>query len=428
MAEWYTKIAEQVVGPLSAEQLKALAAGGRLAPVDPVAQSADGPWVPASRVKGLFEVAAVDDEPEEEVPPVDRPVDEPPIPQPPVVMSSQTAAQAPPSQAAPPPVEAAAPAVDSPPAGGFAIQTEEVAATERFQKKKQRAKKSREPLTKKQKNARAVKRLAIAIVAGIVVLISIPYLRKLTLSTAEPAPTKEPVAADVDLAVTGDGLDGAFDLSSAATRSRPAASPAGSAGDSNVDRQADPMETDSAPAADLVGVKKVRYALERPRMVSDDGRVARPAKPVLVVELELSVQRPDASVRFRGWDDYADEISLTDDRGVKYKARPPRVFNGMYVDGQCRETEFLTPEEPKTDVILFAWPEDEAPELSSASDESLKLLLPKAAYGEQGELAIAIPLSEIEDAREEPQAAMGGTSDNVREDDGGPIPIPGMMD
>jgi hypothetical protein len=441
MADWYYKIAEQVVGPLSAEQLKTLADGGRLAPGDPVAKSPKGPWATASRVKGLFEVAAVDDEPEEEatssgavaeqVPPAVA-TKEPPIPQPPVVRSTQAPSQAPPQQAAP--VESAPSVGQAPATGGFAIQTEEVATTQRFQKKK-RTKKPKEPLTKKQKNARLVKWLAVGIVGGIVVLLSLPYLRNLTRSTPESEVAKDPIAADVDLGSKPDreidSLEGSFGPSSTAPRSR------SSQVSGNTARSVDesPSETvtqafqASARAGDIQA-KPVRVVLDRPLMTNAEGNPARPSSLFLLVEMELSTKSRGVSSRFRGWRNYADEISLTDDRGVEYLVRTPEDFDGVYfVDGQCREMVFVSADESTTDVIVFAWPEG-APVLPSASQEELKLRLPKAAYGEQGELLFAIPLSEIdvtEDALKKPRNRKPGTSDNVEEDDGGPIRIPGLM-
>lgn len=446
MADWYYKIAEQVVGPLSAEQLKALAEGGRLSPGDPVAKSPKGPWATASRVKGLFEVAAVDDEPEEEaassepVPPAvakeqkraERPVEEPPIPQPPVVTSTQAPSQAPMQQAAP--VTSAPSVGQASPTGGFAIQTEDVATTQRFQKKK-RTKKPKEPLTKKQKNARLVKWLAVGIVGGIVVLLSLPYLRNLTRSATESEVTKDPIAADVDLGSKPDreidSLEGSFGPSSRAPRSR------SSQVSGNTARSVDesPSETvtqafqASARAGDIQA-RPVRVVLDRPLMTNAEGNPARPLHPFLLIEMELTTKSRGVSSRFRGWLNYADEISLTDDRGVEYLVRTPKDFEGgQFVDGQCRELVFVSADEPTTDVIVFAWPEG-APDLPSASEKELKLRLPKAAYGEEGELLFAIPLSEIdvtEEALKKPRNRKPGTSDNVEEDDGGPIKIPGLM-
>ena len=52
--EWYCKIGDQEIGPLSASQLRALAASGRLVGDDPVRSGHAGAWVAARRVKGLF--------------------------------------------------------------------------------------------------------------------------------------------------------------------------------------------------------------------------------------------------------------------------------------------------------------------------------------------------------------------------------------
>lgn len=448
MAEWYYKIAEQVVGPLSSEQLKALAEGGRLAPGDPVAKSSEGPWVTASRVKGLFEVAAIDDEPAEESPssmpspPVvsgeQKTIKEPPIPQPPVVMPAQGATPAASRPSAP--AGSAPPAVDSAPAGGFAIHTEEVAPTERFQKKKRvktpRVKAPKEPLTKKEKNARLVKWLAIAIVGGVVVLISIPFVRDMTRAAPEAAVAKNPIAADVDLAGAGDLTESSFDTSPQAARSRPVSATSKRVASPTPDDVTDSVEQVFAARGTTndVEAKPVRVVLDRPLMTKPDGSgAARPSNRLLLVEMELTTKGDDSTTRFRGWVNYADEISLTDERGVEYDVRTPKLFGGRFVDGQCQEMVFLSSKEPTTDVVVFSWP-DEAPELPSTSEETLKLRLPKIAYGEEGELRIAIPLSEIdvtEHALEKPPggppAAKPGTSDNVEEDDGGPIRIPGLM-
>ena len=55
--EWYCKIGDQEIGPLSASQLRALASGGRLVGDDPVRLGHAGAWVPARQVKGLFRAA-----------------------------------------------------------------------------------------------------------------------------------------------------------------------------------------------------------------------------------------------------------------------------------------------------------------------------------------------------------------------------------
>ena len=52
--EWFCKIAGAKHGPYTPQQLKALAAGGKLHPEDLVRHGAEGQWVAAQRVKGLF--------------------------------------------------------------------------------------------------------------------------------------------------------------------------------------------------------------------------------------------------------------------------------------------------------------------------------------------------------------------------------------
>jgi len=53
-AEWFCNISGKTVGPLSAQQLKALVKQGKLKAEHQVRQGSNGMWVPANRVKGLF--------------------------------------------------------------------------------------------------------------------------------------------------------------------------------------------------------------------------------------------------------------------------------------------------------------------------------------------------------------------------------------
>ena len=53
-AEWFCQIAGTELGPLSSQQVKAMVAKGRLLPDDVIRRGTEGPWIPASRVKGLF--------------------------------------------------------------------------------------------------------------------------------------------------------------------------------------------------------------------------------------------------------------------------------------------------------------------------------------------------------------------------------------
>ena len=54
MSEWYCEIAGREIGPLSAHQLKRMAADGQILAADRVRRGATGDWVAASDVHGLF--------------------------------------------------------------------------------------------------------------------------------------------------------------------------------------------------------------------------------------------------------------------------------------------------------------------------------------------------------------------------------------
>lgn len=55
---WFCRIAGQEIGPLTAAQLRAMAANGRLMPSDPVRQGQGDSWLPAGAIQGLFVLKA----------------------------------------------------------------------------------------------------------------------------------------------------------------------------------------------------------------------------------------------------------------------------------------------------------------------------------------------------------------------------------
>lgn len=58
MADWFVQHGGKQYGPLPAAKLKQLAADGKISPTTSVRLGTDGAWVPASRVKGLFDSMA----------------------------------------------------------------------------------------------------------------------------------------------------------------------------------------------------------------------------------------------------------------------------------------------------------------------------------------------------------------------------------
>ncbi len=105
-AEWYCEIAGREVGPLSPQQLKAMAERGQILPDDGVRRGTQGEWVLARQINGLI--------PTSDLPP---PVVGPPVPE---VEQPQNGPQPPP---APPPVVRPK-AAEVPDAGSIRIVTD----------------------------------------------------------------------------------------------------------------------------------------------------------------------------------------------------------------------------------------------------------------------------------------------------------------
>ena len=57
-SQWFVHKGQKVYGPLSSRQLKKLADGSQIRPDTNIRKGDDGSWGPASKVKGLFAVAA----------------------------------------------------------------------------------------------------------------------------------------------------------------------------------------------------------------------------------------------------------------------------------------------------------------------------------------------------------------------------------
>ena len=124
--QWYCSIGGQETGPLSAQQLKALASQGRLSPENLVRSGASGGWVPAKRIRGLFSVAgqAVDESHPSAPPPPPRSTI--PAPPPPALSPAHhgTPPPCPPPQVTPPPVASSSGLGLPPVAGDFTFLEE----------------------------------------------------------------------------------------------------------------------------------------------------------------------------------------------------------------------------------------------------------------------------------------------------------------
>lgn len=108
-AEWFVHQKERVHGPFDAATLKQFAASKKIGANTLIAQSADGPWHPASKVKGLFSDS-----------PAPQAFAAPP---PPVKVQAATPVAAPPTSPSP------APSVPASHQKGYAAQTLEPTET-----------------------------------------------------------------------------------------------------------------------------------------------------------------------------------------------------------------------------------------------------------------------------------------------------------
>ena len=93
--EWYCEIAGREIGPLSAQQLRAMAAKGQILSNDCVRQGVEGSWILARQVRGLLP------------PSPDLPRPKPPSFQPPepdTLPVAQRLSEAPAAPTSPPPV------------------------------------------------------------------------------------------------------------------------------------------------------------------------------------------------------------------------------------------------------------------------------------------------------------------------------------
>jgi hypothetical protein len=380
--KWYLKVDAKEVGPLSAEQLKAMAERGQISEFDPVRRGNDGAWVPASSVKGLLPSGpASTEKPQPRRMPVAKKLEEPP----------------------------AAP-------GGFNIDASADTPTQRVAGRRSA---DNVDSTRPRRN--------LAIVVGLVLLaaVSAVVLGGMMLSGGGG-----PTAAD--------GVDPAADETGP-----PAPKPgrdvviAGLAEYLGEPEPESPSET-PPPAEEWVDaslasagegdvtVKVTSAHVGRPRLVNRrSGKAAHPRTDYLSVTLELSNKSQTTKLDYTSWSREAAGVRLIDNNRNEYSTKS-FASRGMEIDGQLEGGRgTVDPEKTVADVLLFEWP--------AADVRFLRLELPRAAFGEKGALKFEIPISMVVvEARPEKEIAKpeAGTSDRPTmgpaEEYDGPIAIPGV--
>lgn len=407
-ADWYCRIAGAELGPLSSQQLRALATDGRLRADDEVCQGKGGKWVQASRVKGLLASSS------SEVL-VARPLDEesgPVAGNPAKTRSKPVAGGAvPKAKTAPKPPEAPRTAVpvakvavagsaaaSAAPAQSPFIFTEPGAEQGKSSTGKSGPLSPADVAKYRQKQRKRLLIGSIGAVGGVLVLsvvvwFAYPPLTGSSDETAQRSSSGEPV----EEGELGSDLDTGLDDLLGEGERRTEGPDAAADGQRWLD-----ASKDSAKAG-AVNVRVVSVQIGKPRLKSATGQSKLPKEDLLIVTLELTNTDPAKKVVHSGWAGRAaaaHEVSLVDNHGNPYKSKS---FTGAMIDGQQSDTS-LYADEPVLDVLVFERPVDAA--------KHLRLTLPASAVDHEGMLRFEIPKNMIgaepsEEVADSPRTAGG---------------------
>lgn len=406
--EWFCKLAGVTTGPLSPQELKALATGGKLGPNDLVRHGDKGPWVPAVCIKGLLpkdgasagEIEALV-QPEAETArrgpakysarapgrpekslPVAKPMDEPPA-VPARAEGSRAGGEGKGRRASPKP--APTPAPNPTPVVVVADPADSAAA-------KALGRTPVHPGRRQRNNVIAIAVLAVAAVGlgvgGILFLVR-------DRGAAEPSVAKSPSGPKAGAAAQPDH-GGAAD-----------AKP-GAAAPDETEPPSDAAWIDASKARVSRGDVKVRVASARigPAPAS---LVEKPGE-YLLVTVEVQNASEEKLVRFFRWSTGSGSapLQLADSAGNAYRQivpgdlvppasspsdkveRPDDKVPGVGGDDRvggppARTAERIMPGESVEDLLVFEAPKE------SRKIEYLRLALPAAAFSGKGRLYFQIP-------------------------------------
>jgi hypothetical protein len=143
-----------------------------------------------------------------------------------------------------------------------------------------------------------------------------------------------------------------------------------------------------------VSVRILSAEIGRPRLVRATGRAARPTDEFLILRVQLQNENTTRKLEYRGWaaGQSSGSVKLTDNFNNPYFQKS---WQSATIDGQLT-AESLYPGKPVEDVLVFQKPLQKA--------ETLRLLLPAAAFGEKGMLGFEIPMAMVS-LREEPDGS-----------------------
>ncbi len=335
--EWYCRIVStgRAIGPITGRDLKNLVEQGQVGPHDMVAQSAEGPWYPASHVRGLFAAAQ-------------------PIPVSPTGMQS-TGPAVPPA-----PAGERSPSVASPPASAAPIPLPVPLGVE-TENDPNKSAVSADIRRKKLLQKRSRRKLIRALVGGFLlanaVLLAV-VLRPRGVATPQPADGPRRTMGD-QASEQLKPLD-TRDLDSLLPRPGTSAAE-GSGQHGDLAATAAAFGASLRKHADQIG--NVRIVIEKVEQgypeLRQSGVRAWPPSPVLVVTVAISNIGEASAVNYRGWKGGSQtayfSLSPTGPPVAQLRVFPATVE----VVGSVGPSR-LVPGDSLRDVLVFTLPEEQA--------------------------------------------------------------------
>ena len=389
--EWYLKVADKEVGPLSARQLKAMAERGQITPGDPIRRGSEGRWVPAGTVKGLLTTppSEAGASPSGQAQEAKKPEAPSAGPQPQSVPRRQSGAL---------PVARPVAAARAPASGGVHIDAGDDTLVSRYA-----GRRSSKP-THPKKEPRRDKTIVVALTVTLVGLVAVGAGLMLWPRGSDDGTDKaQAEAGDADREAASQGAEKkqeVFIPGLAEILGEP--TPEGGE-QAEPGLPASPKWTDASTSPAECGDVTVKIAaaeIGRPRLVGRSSpRAARPKTDYLTLALELSNRNETKKLEYTSWNLQRTGVSLVDEHGNQYRMKS-FASQGLEIDGQVEGGKgALYPREVTKDVLIFEKP--------AKSAERLRLELPAAAFEGTGSLRFEIPVSMIAVA-EEPAAGPGG--------------------
>ena len=381
-SDWFCKISDEKYGPLSPKQLKGMAAKGEIAPDDWVKQGADGSWVAASQIKGLFDATEPPDTRAKPLP-VARAAPIPPTT--PVAASAQTSSAPPVAKAVP--VAAAAP---TGPSDAFKITTDAdqpASGSPSHSGSKYLDAKSRKKKQDKVVTGLIVLVIGIAVVGIVLMIWGNPFNKEASETETETPTAEEPVEDfSADEPSEDEPSDEAPSDQSKPTTSVPVDKPKDTHANTPADKWVDASKGTYYLAPLSVRIDSVKVLKPEMRKVDQDGKVVitRSNTECLIITLELTNTQAEKAVKCTGWAKRANKPSLTDDMKNSYPAIG--IPKGRTIAGQA-SGDTIPAGESVTDVAIFKKPADDI--------EYLELKLPASAFRRSGSLRFKIPADMI---------------------------------